>query len=905
MRSSPSSSSSQAVSPAPEMLFDPFVARGDHIEHSNSTCIIHLESSDKIFCPLCLEKTSSEDISRIEYKAYHQYIKNLFDALDQHGEKEQLRRIVLTILEIIIKMRAFEIESDYEYHDTLKVINKIMRSDKFNYGEFSSLVTILAGISIDSIKPSPLRQAWRIWESLLDYGGKTVRKFDSNEFQGRLSEQDAKFYCSLATIIRTYMKLVNDNAADHVSDVVFALYSKDTVATLSRKYYVESQIKCIKFASDWMVPHSILRRSTKNQLGFSESMIVEPVFEAFQECFTAARRLKYNEFNRWLIDMDYIARIHSLNFAHKDADLGLYKTNYNKFLKSFVLYHIDQEYGPDPKLQEDFMVNEDIVRTLASHATRIGGEVGHKRAIFYIMLNCVAIKQNSAYFNKSRVRIALTKIISDSDVIQSILSRSRTLMRVFLFVLATVSARKDRFNSTIKFAEDIWSKSPVGASWSSIEEVYCFEEEVFVLAQRNFTKFESRLNSRMFKYLFAKAHERNKLDSCLRRCLSSELMKYHLYRYLKDEDVDFLSDFIKFQLSANQDLVQSFGGLLPALLHESILTYINNQRRDISYNQIIHLTSIINLMFSECNQFNPTFDSLFVMDLSKVTEGLFSTRKPSETQRNTLVAALEFIASLLRANNACTMKLLQYMDFTLLGYMYSRLDSYKISDRVVEAVAGVLVAYDDLDYPLLHRIEDSFYPVLKNAPSWMLSKSHHLQNLSIKLMRKVFLQRQMDPVGLNLDAGTKACLTTSLIHMLFSQPDFAQRNSDLLRPIFDNEVLKYHPLCKPLYQIVPNLKRDLNDDNQDGRLSISELSFGSDEDDVFREEQTSVVKILDKLHDEEPFKVSNLYHIPKCTYLSKAISNEQEPGPYIPKEWEDRAYKEATQSSGINTQDGT
>lgn len=878
-------------------VFDPFVVGEDHKSHYTSTNIIKLEDSGKVFCPLCLEKTYAEGIGKIDDQTYHSYVGHLFEALDQHGERLQLRRILIPILEIILTKRSFLVKRDDDFHDLLRVIYKIMKSDKFNLEEFSSLTRILSGLSIRSVQPIPLKSAWKAWESVLNYGEKELANFSIDQ-RDEVPEEITKFYSGLAIIVKTYLSLVNRCTVDQCSDIVFPLYINDTPETLSRKYYIDSQKRCLQFISNKLTPSCSYHLSTLNKLTGKELSMVSDVYGAIHECFTTAIRINDKDFLQWLIKMDLITRIHSL--FYRNPEMG-YRYNINNYLKCFVLYHIEQEYGFDPIIRE-LNALEGITQTFARLAALAGAdEQKHNEAIFYILVNCIAAKHRATYFVASRVRTVISQENEAMTKLRSKISQSRVIMRAYAYLLATVFNRPTGSNITKKFIRQIWRGMRNNSDSLSFREIFCFEGRVFNWAHDH-PDFIEMVDLDTIDYLVKKSCEKNELDQCLRNLLKGPF-KNLVCSYIKNECGIMFQKFIQMNNNeTNRDLIEEFSGLLPALLQDAFLSFFNlEDQGKQKYAEITNLISTINIMLRNCGLFNPSFDEQFIADLSRLMEDLYLIESPSEIEKLTLVATHEFILCIIITNNPCLMLLLQCLNFTLLGHMYTKLEQLNANDPVVESIANVLIAYDNLDYPLEHQIEKSLYLVNKTL-DWMTSNNESLNILSFKLIERVFMPQGVVCPEEEISQKMKDCLTTSLLNLLIVNPHIVQRHTKFLRDMFNYGELKYHPFWEPLMDKVPSLRicLELHSSQAEQAPQSPDLSFESTDTGIFEEEQICVSRILDQLHEEDAFKADSSIHVPKCIYLSRAIETQQS-SPCSTQDWERRAY-EATQSSNSNTQ---
>lgn len=843
----------------------------------------------KVFCPKCLNQIADDELHNVEESQYSSYIFNLFGALGQHGDRDQLRDIVLPVLEIFLSHRKLRILHDDDYHSLSKIVHKIVRCRKFDLNEFSCLVRIQSGISIESVKPIPLKSAWNAWNQLLEYGQIHVPTSVPDPDKG-FSDSYTKFLYSLFTIVKSYLRLVNSHEANHISDLVFPIMIRDIHDVMHRKYYLESQTKCLKILRENLLPSCSYHISNPDKLSESEIVMLGDIFDTLTESIKTAIRTENSDYISWLIGMDYIFRSHSL----------LYKTPSIKcrdrieiFLKEFVLYVIEKEYGRDSILRQHVEI-ESTVQTSARKVRSIDNyDEKYKTIVFYILLNCAAIKQNSEYFRPSRVRSVIGDDTEIMTEVRKCFKSSRTMMRAHALVTAVVTESPSGTNAAKRFIRRIWREMQRNNSREEFNEIFCFDEEVFNWAHRHH-EFYKLVDLETIKYCVKISSRKGYLDRILAKLLLGG------YRNLIGRQIRIChTGIIREIIKLNPDqidgrLMYDLAILISGLLHDSILRALNDRDNAKCLDYLMQEMSALTVLIQKFDKFDPYLDERFILDFSQLMEELYQTHSLQPQRRGLLISAHDFMANLMKTNHSCINSLVRNLDFTLLGYMYSNIENRDTPPELMESIAEVLIAYDDLDYPFEHRLDRSLYLMLDSVLDWALSKSTSLHVLALKLLKKVFT----DPFHhANLNDNQRCCLSTGFIHMIFNDRDIIDNNVKTISTILDTEDVRYNPLCKHLLLKIPSLKTHSNKDLRTVSMPPSpDLSFES-VDGEFPDESFSISKILDQLSTDIPAGVTES-DIPTNIYLSKALSESytQTPTSMSTQDWERRAY-ETSQSS--------
>lgn len=833
---------------------------------------------DKIFCPICIESRSSDDVDAMETDYYHNFVGHLFDILDRYCETPDLRKILLSILEIFLPKRSFNIRDDYQFHKILRIVYKLMKSDLYNQNEFVFIARIMSGLSIRSLQPIPLRSAWDAWKWMLDYGQQVSfsNLIDQNSQQG-VPENLSKFHIGQAIIVKSYLALINHIALDYLSEIMFTPQRQKE--SIQSKYYESSQVRCVKFTQELLIPNCecyLLRETTHSSL---ELQVISEVFGALRECFINAVRRKDEQFLEWIRQKDVIAIVHRIFSKNPSTD---YRLNLYNFIKTYVQHYIEKEYGELNELR-NFMIDTTEMETVANQIEKLDGASKHANIYtFYLLLNWVSIKIRSRYFVASRVRRVLTRRSEDLDMVRQSIKRSRLFMRIFAFVAASALSNSTDGNEVISFLENEWQEMLREKTLSVFRYIYCYEPLVFEWAHANHN-FLALVNCDTISYLIERGVKRNHLVSTLTILLEYPDLRRVFHRYIKRFATTLFEKIIPMGTNGiDRTIMDDFSNWLPALLFETLLRYMNNTDKRARFGKRLNgLLTSINWLINDAQRmhFNPYFGEDFIVDFVKFMEMTYLSATDNEMEYQLLVVSNEFMAQLIQSNNPCVLKLIQYIDFTLIGYMYHALDNYKIGDRLGAAIARVLVAYDNLDYPLEHRIERTLFPMSSSAYEWMMSTNPDLHAMSIILVDKLYPAGSDSSLSnhRNLSNSAKACIVTGFMHMLCA--NLAMIDNQSIRPkilrILKFEDFRFHPLFNFLVEMSSSL-RDADDfqDIFESPSSSPDLSFASADTGLFEEEQVSVTRILEQLNEDEGYRSASLVQVPRNIFLNRLIDEE-------------------------------
>jgi len=347
------------------------------------------------------------------------------------------------------------------------------------------------------------------------------------------------------------------------------------------------------------------------------------------------------------------------------------------------------------------------------------------------------------------------------------------------------------------------------------------------------------------------------------------------------------NEIIKFRPDEiGERLMNDLTLLISTLLHESILRALN-ESNDTNYTEHIrNEMSAISSMIAKFEKFDPYLDQQFMIDFSKLMQQLHQSQSLSSRRSGILISAYNFMRDLIRANHPCVNSLVKEMDFTLLGYMYNYLASTRTSPQLIEAIAEVLIAYDDLDYPYIHRLENSLYFMLDSVLDWTFSRSKNLHVLALISIKKIFSNsNQLDA----LSVMQKSCLSTGFIHMLFNDPQIIDSNTISVRSILATEELRYNPLYEHLLKRIATLGEVCNTIPVYNLPPSPELSFESVEDQS-NDDSIDITRILENLSDDV---LMGEMRMPENIILARALDGTSSEGPLSSstEDWERRAYE--------------
>jgi len=859
-------------------VFDPFAIGDSHNSHANSTSIVKLDESGKVFCPLCLENAPLKEIGKAKDDTYDQYIRNLFESLDQQSEAPQVRKVVLILLELLLKRRTIIIKSDYDFHNILRTLYKVMGSKNYNSNEFSQLAQILAALSQGLVSSShvsliPLRKAS---QKMLDYA-KTQLTNMSIEFEPHLHSNTCKFIGGLSLIITTYLGLLAQYTIDEVSDIILPLGDNDLPSIHCRKYYKQSQHEYLESVSKVLIPNlwdSLI--NLQRSLTVQEILMATKFFDSLLHSLCTAIRLERMDFIETIKEKDCLQLAHSLIYRNTDPDL---RQSIRKFLHRYVTFFINLYFGDDETFKQ-YLKSKDIVETNHKNALTFFSDASrYKRSIFYILVNCVAAKHKSKYFNSTR----LSKVIKIIEPQSLNLIASNVLMKSYLYAASAATRQVSQFDSVETFVKRVWKRIVEHSDYDQLNELFCFSYQVFRWVCDN-PEFISTARVNMVKFVFEQGSSREELGLFFRVFAKHKSYKILLLEFLKGEDsaMTMVRKFVgavedpghryAHELNKTVDTeIPTLCNIVMGLFHKSIHECTNENNNYSNLDSVHRLSDMVVTIARDNRGYQITLDEQFVNDLSNFMLRLYDLPSSDRSER-ILVLINELIVTLIRDNHPCLMTVLKRVSFDLFGIMLDRLADYTRGDRLAESIANLLVSYDELDYPLNYNVRASLGSMALSAFSWMLSSDPNLHILSIMVALEAFVKET--------HRSTRACLATGLIHMLIKNPKLAQDRIHIrsFLSVLYVEELRYNPLIKKLQGVVTNsvwneIQKIIS--ITDERPPTPPLSFSSIDSNEFEADNESISIILTQLQEEDVTETAgDLCRVPDSLFVSKSVTDQ-------------------------------
>lgn len=851
--------------------FNPFTIGPDHNAHSTSTQIIKLEESNQVFCPLCLS-SDIKQIERIRDDLFERYVRGLFEALDQHGEKKYVRDIVLSILEIILSRRDICIRSDHDFHNLLRIIHKILNSEKFRLNEFPAVTQMFSAITrkFTSDDPIPLVSVSKATQVIIDCAGKQLGKC-LDDSSATLRSDVMKLLRSVYITIRAYLELLGRFAIYRSSDLIFPLCETDDPQMHSRDYHRNNQIQCLEFAYIRLFPPTINHLKSVDRLDKHETSLVLGLFQTLRECFLSAVRVEHSGFIQYVIKEDCLLLAHTHSYKCTDVEL---RTAIKSFLKAFVVHYIETKFETDDAFRA-FIAKPDIVETNHKNAIAYSGDsLKSDRTIFYIMVNYVANEHKSEYYNQDRLR----KVISDVDPSLFYSSKSSVVIKVYLQTASLVLRKVSALASIEKFFRRLWTEIKDGTIDNNIEEEFCSSEKTFLWVYQHPT-FKRLITWRSIKRLVEIGFSQISITHNLLRLLNDDFYKGHVIGYLENDEssVKLIGRFTATIEGCNfhvgdryhKPLMTKLGAVIPAILYGAIEKLLKNLDDSATLVKTERLTNMIFLWINHCRQLDLLLDHDFITTWFKLMDRISIRQTRGDKKFEELIIIfIELICTLMEINHSQSLKILGCLNYTCLGLMYTWLTGYTMGDKLGEKVAHLIMTYDELDYPLEHDAVEGLLEMNPNILNWMLSNNRDLHALSIRCARKTFKNQK--------SRTTRAVVATGLINMVAQNPDILRIKelAEAMKALATEEEILYHPMlsrvrCNIPDDLVAGLEEHL--ETQVSPSPSPPLSFVSDESDIFEEENISVMRILTQLQNEETPEIDNSCSIPESLFISKSL----------------------------------
>lgn len=859
-----------------EYRFNPLAIGPDHAKHCNSAAIIKLDESGEVFCPLCLS-SSYKDIENIPSEHFEKYVRILFETLDQHGEKKIHRDIMLSVLEIILKKRDICTRSDHDFHNLLRIIYKIIHSEKFGINEFPAVTQMFSAITrrFTGNDPIPVISVSCFAEMIIDRAGKQLERcLDGNAHS--LRSDVIKLFRSVCTTIRAYLELLGRFQIGRSSCsyfLLFPLHKNDDPLMHDSSYHKNNQIKCLDFAYKSLLPTTIRHLKSTGEPDSLDNTLVLALFEVLRECFISAARVGHTEFIDYVIREDCLWLAHTYCYKCTDCDL---KQVIKSFIKAYVLHYVESKFEPDSNFTK-FTALPDIVETNHKNAIAYSRDQDKSsRTIFYLMVNYAAHEHKSDYYNQDRLK----KVISEVDPSLYSSFNSKAIIKVFLYAASIATRNVAAVDGIEKFLRKSWNRIRDGVSSNDFNEIYCSYEKVFFWAHQHPT-FRKLITWHSIKRLVEIGFSQISIGHNVLKLLNDDLYKEHAMKYMENDEssVELIErltrtiDGCGFHVRDrfHKPLMTKLGAIIPTLLYDALLKLKKNLDNTEYISKTNRLTRMILLWINHCPQLNLLLDSDFISAWFDVLDEI-TIRRLSQNKRfdDLLMLFIQFIISMIKSNHNQLIKILASLNYTSLSLMYNLLMNYKIGDTLAEKIASLIIAYDELDYPFQHDAVEGLLELNPNVLNWMLSENNDLHALSIRCTQKLFNQE--------FCATTRVILATGLFNMIAQNPEIlrVREHANIIKSISKENEVAYNPLLSRMKDFVPtDLLADIDEAfaNLVSPPSSPALSFDSDESDFFEEENISVIRILTQLQNEETLDADTSCVIPDALYVSRTLTD--------------------------------
>lgn len=887
--------SSRRSTPVPSFIIDPFIIGPDHVNHYSSARIIKVESIGKVFCPTCLSNTSAlNDIMAADEDLFDSYVNNLFVILDNNFEEEQIRKIIIRMIHILLTKRTLKLKTDSEFHNLLRIIYRVMMCDTFTWYELSPLSRIFSRIAKDVIdaNPIPLRSIGKVIKFIDNYTKKQLTAIDT---MSSLDEDSAEFIGSVSVAIDAYLSILGRFTIGQIADLIFPLLLNDTAETHNQQYYKDSQQECLRFVRVTLIPKCWNIMAVGRDVNKFELNLLNELFICINQCFTSAIRMKDEKYLTFLKNSDFMAISHSLIYRYKGTSLEKYVRN---FIRHYVLHFVQDYIGTDRSFQH-YRKLDDLVETNHKMALEASKDrTKFKRTVFYFLANYVAEKQESKYFKKTRVRriVKLTRPIKLDMLNSVVLMRAHASLLPIVLNDSLGIESEDENRRVLQTIKEVWQILRKENSLELFREVYCFNSDIFLWAYKN-KEYQELFNEVCLEYILMQSLKDRQSERVL-ECILRELYYQELFqKYLSSSEgsTEMLKKLIEESpckkdnpkphlLNQHVSTIRNLSTLISSLFYRFLLEYINGQNEDAYLENVARVISSINYLMTECDHFDfEVPDDKFIDDLFTVLERLY--RERAEVDCTLIISINDLITLMMSQRHQYLMSILSRLEFCVMGLMYERIADYTKGDQLAESIARLLVAYDEIDYPLRYSIEDSLIMMTHSTFNWMLFQNADLQLLAIKLVQK----------ALETEASNsrRACTGTGFLHMLITNPCVLNSHLKLIKSVLFLDEVIYNPLLQKVLPVLPTeLKQEVEERLGliDERCLTPALSFSSSDDSDILENHDVVSDIISKLYDAEPHRESNSSKVPNFLYVSRSIDETELVAPDL-EDWAQRAYQ--------------
>lgn len=874
--------------------FDPFRINSDHVNHSQSSNLIRLEASGRLLCCDCLARNPHEQLESIDYDVFESYVRSLFDLLQEHNENKIVRKVALPVMEIMLKKRTLIVRSDHDFHNILKVMEKVITHKYFNRYEFIQVVRIFSRLcsGFKNTAMMPLLSVWQFVEKMIEFADQHLGQMPDHQ---ELTMDLMLLFETLSKLVHSYLRLINLFALDKFSDLIFPLNKCDTVMTHNRSKYHESQLRCLDFVRESLLVTcwTILKVNPEHKhLHIQDKNLVTDFFIVLKESFITAIRMKNEEFLKAIKKIDFIYFGHQYINRTNEMDV---RNSLKDFLTTYVMEFIEREYGRDQSFDKMFLNSAGPpVRIETNYKNAIINSRDEKKSLktsLYLMVNLVAMKLKSKYFTPWRV----LRVLKSMDPSSMKINKSKTLMKIILTITSSLVVNLDELETTNLFIESVFRQYHDRSDNTSISELIAFNENIFFWCLQT-PSVRPCINENTVAYFLEKFVDDNDLNEVLAKFLDCSDHSLMFDRYLDkvDSSVCIIRRLIKREtmtpniysdvdgnLTYHKRVTDHLSYILPTLLHQSILELNHDVLTKTSSEKINKFIVMTTLMIKACQHFDMIVDDTFIDDLFQMYQRLCRATD-SERLDETIILLNDLVASIISNDSPYLFKFLKCLDYYTLGYLIYFLSQYKLGDELGESVASLLVKYDDLDYPLAQDICKNLYPNADHSFYWFLSNNIDMNILSIKLAQRVMLTDTNDT--------TKACISTGLLHVLFKRPEILQskRHLQIIKKLIINDEFIYNPLLVNILDDLPDVvRKEISYKAQESDPGANSASF-SESESSSEDEGPSILNILTNL-DEDGDDDHN--RIPSSIMITNSVPRDAPLYGVDTDEWERRAYE--------------
>lgn len=873
---------------------DPFRINEDHIYHIDTAKLINIESSGRTLCLTCLSNSTHENLETIEYDIFENHVRSIFELLQEHCDNKTIRKVALPVLEIYLKKRTLLMRSDHDFHNILKVLYKVRNHKHFNRYEFTQIARIFSSLcsGFHDTSKMPLLSVWDAADTLMDYAEQQLGQIP---FIHDLDLDLMLLFEAVCMIVSSYLCLINSFRIDDYSGIILPLTRADKPDTHNRARYRESQLKCLKFIKDTLIAHcwpAITNDLATKTFRIHEINLVSEIYVVFRECFITGLRFKDNPFSADFEKLDIILVSHQCISKSHDQ---YFRLTIRAFLKTYVAHHINEYVGTDETIKTICFSKNAKIESNFRNASYTRSTQAYDRTLNYLLLNYLAMKKDSSYFRASRVK-SVMKLVQPG-LLQ--IDKSRTLMRVYLYLLANLAPNvmnSDEFDTSKSFVLQYFMDSFHGRIDQIVNEIIASDEQLFFWGM-GIEAINLCMDVGTLAYLLENHVNDHSLDRILVRIINEVSHQRLLNEYLKDCDssIDIIerlcnqeSEYPESLTNKHKTFIEYLNGILPALLHESVLLNAHQALTPMIVRNLDKLLRMITMLMNNCRHFHLMLDDNFVCDLFKVHQKLCQAPE-AERLDDTIINFNEFICCIILDNNAQLLKVLDCLNYYSMGYLLYFVTRYKFRDNLAESVASLLVTYDDLDYPLVKNIFSDLHSSAESAFYWFLSDNNDLNLLAMKLAIRI--------MSTDSERSAKVCIATGLLHLLVKDSPIWKYKvyQTIARTFVSYDEFILNPLIGKVKDNLPEFMKSLVEQSMKSRIVREDVfaTFSGSDDDTDDTDASdsgeTITGILTNLNQDD-YGYDDPNGIPSSMMVSNSVPTRWSPS-INADEWERRAQQ--------------